>query len=84
MNLRKRAQLIKTKNDFAAFLAALRSDLDQNPSRWENTTLETFLAAMESWVIDMHVYYKNSGQATPDPPTWKTFADILLGASVYE
>jgi len=62
----------------------LRTDLDQNRSRWENATLETFLTAMESWIIDMYAYYKNSGQPAADPPTWKTFADILMGASVYE
>ncbi len=84
MDLHECAHLIKSKQDFLAFISALRTDLDQNRDHWENATLETFLAAMEAWIVDMDSYYTNSGQSSVGPPTWKTFADILMGARLYE
>jgi hypothetical protein len=84
MELHERVSKIKTKQDLGQFIAALRADLATNPERWENPTLDRFLQAMEAWIADMEGYYKNSGQAPADPPTWKTFGDILIAAAMYE
>ena len=84
MDLHEQSHLVRSRKDLATSVVALRADLDENRGRWQNTTLESFLSAMESWIVDMDGYYKNSGQPLADPPTWKTFADILMGARVYE
>jgi hypothetical protein len=84
MELHERVNKIKTKQDLSQFVGALRADLATHPERWENPTLERFLEAMEGWIEDMESYYKNSGQPPADPPTWKTFGDILMAATMYE
>lgn len=37
----------------------------------------SFLEAMGAWIED-------TGQPSADPPTWKTFGDILMAGRVYE
>ena len=84
MELHERVNNIKTKQDLGQFVGALRADLATNPERWENPTLDRFREAMEAWIADMEGYYKNRGQGRVDPPTWKTFGDILIAATMYE
>lgn len=75
---------IQTKDDLAEFIGLLKEDLINNPNKWENTDLESFLDAMQSWVEAMQWYYKNNGKEMPEPPTWQVFGDILMGARIYE
>jgi len=75
---------VKSKEDLARFVAALRKDLQTNSDEWENPTLEQFLEAMEAWIDSMDGFYKNLGRQCPDTPTWQTFADILLASKIYE
>jgi hypothetical protein len=75
---------IKSKEDLADFVAALRFDLDANPEKWENSTLQLFLSAMEGWIRDMDAYYKNVGQMPVEMPTWRTLANILYASTMYE
>jgi hypothetical protein len=75
---------VKSKEDLAAFVAALRLDLAANPEEWENPTLEGFLEAMEAWIRDMDAYFKNMGQPDVDVPSWRTLADILYASKIYE
>ena len=84
MELHERVGHIKSKEDLADFVSALRIDLEVNPGRWENPTLEHFLEAMEGWIRDMDGYYVNSGQTPPQEPTWKTVAHILMASTMYE
>ncbi|QYY31135.1 MULTISPECIES: DUF7660 family protein [Cupriavidus] len=84
MNLQDQIGEIDSKERLADLVAALLDDLVRNPQEWENVSLEGFLAAMEAWIRDMDGYYKNAGQPIPDMPTWRTLADILLAARVYE
>jgi len=84
MELHQQAASVGTKESLVEFVAALRQDLENNPSHWENVTLDQFLTAMESWIADMDQYYKNTGQEPPANPTWKTFADILYASRIYE
>ena len=84
MNLIEAHAAIRDREDLVRFLAALREDLKSKPETWENTDLESFLEAMQSWVNAMEGYYKNHGRVMPNPPTWQMFADILMGARVYE
>lgn len=84
MELHQQVQSVCTKESLADFVVALRRDLENNPSQWENVTLSQFLTAMESWIMDMDQYYKNTGQTPPVNPTWKTFADMLYASRIYE
>jgi hypothetical protein len=84
MELHERVNKIKTRHDLGQFVGALRAELAANPEEWENPTLDRFLEAMEAWIADSEGYYKNQGQAPADPPTWKTFGDILIAARMYE
>lgn len=84
MELSERVKAVASKKDLAAFVTALRLDLQEHPEGWENPTLDRFLEAMEGWIEDMDGYYANSGQELPVVPNWKTFADILYAAKIYE
>jgi len=77
MELHEGVDKIKTRSDLSQFVGVLRADLATHPEQWENPTLDRFLEAMGAWIND-------TGQASADPPTWKTFGDILMGARIYE
>jgi len=80
--IRSRANF--SRADFVAFVGVLLVDLRDRPQEWENPDLRNFLEAMMTWVEDMDGYYQNIGEAVPEQPSWKTMAQILLAARVYE
>jgi hypothetical protein len=84
MELREQVEKIQTRDDFVTFMHHLVQDLRTYPERWENTTLETYLAAIAAWVQDMDGYYRNRGEQAPQHPTWKHVGEILLAARIYE
>jgi hypothetical protein len=84
VELHERMGRIKSKEDLADFVSALKLDLEAHPLEWENPTLGRFLDAMERWIASMDSYYKNTGQPSVEIPTWRTFADILLASKMYE
>ncbi len=84
MELHEQIEQIKSKEDLADFVSALKLDLEADPVGWENPTLGRFLDAMERWIESMDNYYKNTGQPPVENPTWRTFADILLASKMYE
>jgi hypothetical protein len=84
VNLHERIESIKSKEDLADFVEALRSDLEVNAADWENPTLDRFLEAMAVWIRSLDQYYKNTGQPRADLPSWKTLADILYASKIYE
>lgn len=76
---------ISDKKAFTKFLSQLHTDYLHNGQHWENKTLESFLEAMISYSEDIQGYYHNTNQnVNADEASWKVFADILKGASVYE
>jgi hypothetical protein len=76
---------ISSRADFLAFVSALRDDLHNNASHWENPTLATFLEALEAWGSSCPNYYRNMEiPLNPDEPQWRVFADMLAAARVYE
>ena len=75
---------IQTRHDLASFISALADDLRSNPEEWENTTLGSFLDALAAWTNDTSGYYRNMNENVPVNPEWKTFADMLAAARVYE
>lgn len=82
--LHDQIEKIDSKEGLADFVAALLQDLENNPDEWENSTLKNYLDAMESWIRSMDSYYKNTGQAIPVAPSWRTLADILYASKSYE
>ena len=74
-----------TRQDFAQFVGLLLKDFTDNPSSWENRTLADFLEALSRYTEDVQSYYDNTGKnKNADKPDWSIFADIFLGAKVYE
>ena len=75
---------INSKEDFLFFFDKLITELETNPTSWENKDLHTYLNAMYRWVQDMNGFYKNTGLPIPLHVDWKTFGQILLAAKTYE
>ena len=75
---------IKSREDFVLFVEILSKNYTENKIEWENDTLETYLETMCGYAKDVNGYYKNTNQGNADVPTWKLFADIMLGAKIYE
>jgi len=84
VELQQKIENIRTKEDLADFVSALKIDLESNPDGWENPSLGRFLAAMEEWIRSMDNYYKNTGQPHVKEPTWRTLGDILMASKMYE
>ncbi|MBI5386520.1 MAG: hypothetical protein HZA90_17765 [Verrucomicrobia bacterium] len=84
MTLTEHNNSIRSREDFVAFVKALRNDLHDNPATWENSNLERFLEALAAWVEDMDGYYTDQGKPVPQQPDWKVAADMLMAAKMYE
>ena len=84
MDLHQRIGSITSKEDLADFVAALREDLANKRDEWENPTLERFLDAMQEWIRAMDDWCSNTGQPPIQRPSWRTLADILYAAKIYE
>jgi hypothetical protein len=84
VELHEQIEQVKSKEQLADFVLALKLDLETHPLEWENPTLGRFLDAMGCWITSMDNYYKNTGQSPVEIPTWRTFGDILLASKMYE
>lgn len=61
---------------FVAFLQSLRADYAADGTAWENSTLESFLAALEAWVSDAPGWYANQGLELPASGDWTFMARL--------
>jgi hypothetical protein len=79
MELHKLVEQVDSKESFLEFVAALRADWEARgrETEWENSDLGRFLEAMHAWTEDMD-------ERVPASPSWRTFADILYAAKIYE
>ncbi|MBU1218202.1 hypothetical protein KKF34_17130 [Myxococcota bacterium] len=76
---------IRTRQDFSEFVSALRQELNNSERNWENDTIDSFLEAISAYTLDVEGYYKNKNiDLDANNPSWRVFADILRGASIYE
>lgn len=74
---------VSNRNSFIKFIELLRNDFLNN--KWENDNLADYLEAISNYSDDIQWFYDNTGQkVNADNPSWKVFADILIGASMYE
>ncbi|MGB2591526.1 MAG: hypothetical protein WBG02_02325 [Candidatus Acidiferrum sp.] len=67
-----------------AFLDEFYRDYKVRPDGWRNNKLEIFLEALAAWARDMDGFYLNKGAVVPESPEWKTFAQMLAAATMYE
>jgi hypothetical protein len=80
-----RAREVADKAQFVEFLKALKTDLASHPGDWENNRLDSFLEGMSGFAGDIEGYYANRKEAVDlQRPSWRTFAEILVAARVYE
>ena len=78
------ARQVDSPSSLATFVRTLVEDLQQGNYEWENATLPRYLEALGRWVEDMDGYYLGKGEPVPEQPTWKTVADMLMAATMYE
>ncbi len=78
------AREVQSRQDLARFVRRLAQDFKERPEAWENADLGSFLEAMSAWIEDMDGYYQNRGEAVPTRPEWRTLAEIVAAARVYE
>ncbi|GAB3018820.1 DUF7660 family protein [Spirosoma pulveris] len=75
---------VTDKQSFEAFLQLLVQDLQANPDSWGNVNLLDFLEAMGRYTKDIQGYYDNLQLGLDaDAPSWRLFADLLKGATMY-
>jgi hypothetical protein len=83
VDLNEKLRLIESKDDLGEFVGQLLEDLNSNPNAWENETLDRYLEAMQAWILDSEASDQKAGVVRPEP-TWRTFAEILSAARIYE
>lgn len=76
---------IETRDDFVRFVEWLHKDFQVNTAAWDNDNLRSFLSGVVGTSQDVGGHYRTVGiQIDPDVPSWRVFADILYGATIYE
>lgn len=85
MSLEYHKVKVTDRQSFVQFLSLLHKDYLQTGAEWENRDLGSFLEAMVRYTEDIQGYYDNTNQEIDaNLPSWKTFADIIMGAKIYE
>jgi len=76
---------VTDRQSFIEFCMSLKTDFDNDNEAWENNTLSDFLEALSAYAEGVQGYYDNFNiNINADVPSWRTFATILMGATVYE
>ncbi len=84
MKLHEKIESVHSKDHLVDFIVDLKADLKTNKADWENPNLEQYLDAMKAWLDSIENVYRNTGRELPSQPSWKTFAEILHAAKIYE
>lgn len=76
---------VNDRDSFIKFVRGLKKDFESNGNSWENIDLGNFLDAMASYTEDIQGYYDNLDlSVNADTASWRVFADMLKGATIYE
>lgn len=79
------AERVADRNGFATFTEELADNLRSHPEEWDNAQLSEFLMALAAYTRDMPGFQANlGGKSDSISPSWRTIAEILLAARVYE
>lgn len=84
MSLEHRASGSLSSAELADFLGQLADSYLEEPERWENADLASFMRAWSAWLGDMDEYFRNRDEPIPSEPSWQLIAQMLLAARVYE
>jgi len=85
MNNEISATEVTDRESFIRFLGSIRNGFERGNTDWSNITLKDFLESLENYTNDVQGYYDNIYPGiNADVPSWRIFADILKGASMYE
>lgn len=77
--------MVNDRKSFSDFANNLLTEHKNDGVKWENNRIESFIEAISSYAQDIDGYYRNmSFETSADTPTWRVFAQILKGATVYE
>jgi hypothetical protein len=78
------ARSVNSRDDFIKFVGYLVLNFQQEPSAWQNNTLEQFLNGLAGFSNDMGGFYTNMGDKVDiEQITWRMAAEMLLAATVY-
>ena len=75
---------VRSRAEFGEFVALLRRELRNDPERWENRTLESYLEALAAVAEDSPGWTANGVRDDVETPSWSLFSDLLSTAAVYE
>ncbi|WP_456300754.1 DUF7660 family protein [Streptomyces herbicida] len=84
MNFWQEAHSVHDRQSLSAFLAAVSRDFQEDPERWENREISTFLEAMAAWVMDCDEIFRRNGESIPSNEAWATVAKVVAAARIYE
>ncbi len=73
---------IATKEDFLSFLGGLAENFRDKPNEWQALTVDRFLEACASWIMDFSECPRND--IDWKGIDYKTFAKILFMGKYYE
>jgi hypothetical protein len=60
-------------------------ELKGKKANWKNEKIENFIESIIAYSEDIDGYYQNMNFSTSaETPTWRIFAQILKGATIYE
>jgi|UPI000592CD50 hypothetical protein len=83
-NLFDYVKTIRSRRDFIQFLNYLNDDYRENNSEWENKDLQSFLAGLSGFSMDMTGYYCDLEEKVDvESISWRMVAEMLLAAKVY-
>ncbi len=82
-------EAVHDRASFLEFVRELANDRrhdvgGESESRWENTSIETFLEAAESWATDIQDLKDERAEWFPEAPSWAAFARFLYVGKIYE
>jgi hypothetical protein len=73
------------KATFSIFVEEMLKELKKENMNWENSKTENYIESIVSYSEKIDGYYQNMNFTTSaETPTWRIFAQILKGASIYE
>ena len=73
------------RDSFVKYVDELLTDFNENGKNWENNQIESFIDGISAYAADIDGYYKNMNfDTSSEVPTWRLFAQILKGATLYE
>ncbi|REE07663.1 hypothetical protein DFQ09_11210 [Winogradskyella pacifica] len=76
---------ISDRKSFSKFAEKLLMDYKKNGEKWEIKRIDDFIENINRYAEDIDGYYKNMNfETSAETPTWRIFAQILKGATVYE